>query len=878
MQICFGKCFDVATFGNQSCRLHLVCVTGLLFLTSLVQVTIFAQDCPAEPSNCTCISSADLPGTKIQCLNLGSLNQFFHFRNDTRIILLLNVTGLTTISRIQDGAFGELKIREIRLSKLVINTIDSAAFNGSGLSEYLQILYLDQNQLVSLSGTVFARLHNLLQLRLNLNRLKVIAPRTFNELTALNVLDFSSNEIVSLANGTFANLTKLQDLKLASNRITVIQDRLFEPLENLINLDLSYNAIASIPENAFRNMTLLKSLDISSNNLSSIAANCFQYNVELKLLQASGNRLEYIDRLFYRTTKLDTLVLSSNTLKSIKSLPFENTALMTTLQLDYNLLENLEANQFAGLVTLKYLYLQYNAISVVNSQTFAALYSVIELDISGNRLQTIPETFFDYLQSLLRLNVRENRISSMGQKPFDYLAKLVELDFSWNELPNIWESMFAKLVKLEKLWLQANRIAKIDGWSFLNLTNLVYLDLSQNWITEIPESLFVRTGKLEVLRLAHNPLSVLKGNSLYGLFALKELYLNNTCLTSLDESYFFSLQALEVLHMQGNAISRLTRNSFTGLTGVKLLNMSYNNMSSLEYSAFTQMTSLKKVIMAHNSLNTSMVATMIGYLPYSVSSLDLDWNDITSLQGTDSHRLNGLMELYLSGNPLICNCSLLSLSALKDIEKMSCTGSTSLNQTNYTTVLCYAQTSRCSAYQTRNVTDDICRMPLPPLEYNMTRTSDYDPGVCDPDRYRSVTTKSSTTTTTANTLSTVELSTTWYQDFNVSYDNFTAIAQTWHSDAYIYAVVITTVLSVLLALTVVFMFTIYVVSKKRKQASALRAKAAANQRIPSAYTVYDDEDDALDWPGAGNVEGGVEQVVDVSVLWMSTETPENDDN
>src|SRR5688572_9246899 len=113
MYIRFGKCFDVATLRSQVSLLHLVYVSGLLLLTSLALVTT-AQTCPAEPPNCSCKSTSDFMETEIQCLNLGNLSQFFHLGNDNRTILRVNITGITTISRIQDGAFGDLKIREIR--------------------------------------------------------------------------------------------------------------------------------------------------------------------------------------------------------------------------------------------------------------------------------------------------------------------------------------------------------------------------------------------------------------------------------------------------------------------------------------------------------------------------------------------------------------------------------------------------------------------------------------------------------------------------------------------------------------------------------------------------------------------------------------------
>lgn len=96
-----------------------------------------------------------------------------------------------------------------------------------------------------------------------------------------------------------------------------------------------------------------------------------------------------------------------------------------------------------------------------------------------------------------------------------------------------------------------------------------------------------------------------------------------------------------------------------------------------------------------------------------------------------------------------------------------------------------------------------------------------------------------------------------------------------HSDALLSTVVITTVvLSVLLATAVVVCFVVIVTYKKRRRNDAPTTTSSSSD----TPVKVDDADDQMTWPGTVRADGKVEQVAELSVMWMNAQTPEADND
>ncbi|XP_023239365.1 toll-like receptor Tollo [Centruroides sculpturatus] len=102
-------------------------------------------------------------------------------------------------------------------------------------------LYLDGNELPSLSSHTFIGRKNMKILYLNNSNVQVIHNRTFNGLKALQVLNLEKNKITVLHGYEFERLTYLRELYLSHNLIATVTNITFVPLKSLEILYLDHN-------------------------------------------------------------------------------------------------------------------------------------------------------------------------------------------------------------------------------------------------------------------------------------------------------------------------------------------------------------------------------------------------------------------------------------------------------------------------------------------------------------------------------------------------------------------------------------------------------------------------------------------------------------
>lgn len=138
-------------------------------------------------------------------------------------------------------------------------------------------LYLDGNQLSSLSSHTFIGRKNMLTLYLNNSGIHSIANRTFNGLQVLQVLHLEHNYITTLNGFEFESLSRLRELHLHHNRISFINSR------------------------TFSNLTSLQVLHLEDNFISDYAVWSLNYNQHLMVVHISNNlwscRCDFVSRL-----------------------------------------------------------------------------------------------------------------------------------------------------------------------------------------------------------------------------------------------------------------------------------------------------------------------------------------------------------------------------------------------------------------------------------------------------------------------------------------------------------------------------------------------------------------------------------------------------
>ncbi|KAM9356370.1 leucine-rich repeat transmembrane protein FLRT2 [Pholidichthys leucotaenia] len=225
----------------------------------------------------------NLESVEIVYLYGNQLDEFpINLPKNTRV-LHLQENNIQTISR---AALAQLtKLEELHLDDNSISTVgvEEGAFREA---VSLKLLFLTKNHL---SSVPIGLPEDLRELRLDENRIAVIAEEAFQNVTHLQRLLLDGNLLTDegIAPGTFQHLATLRELALARNSLTFPPPLL--PSQSLVKLSLQENQIDQIPVAAFTDLNRLERLDISSNQLRSLTQGVFDGLSSLKQLMVRNN-------------------------------------------------------------------------------------------------------------------------------------------------------------------------------------------------------------------------------------------------------------------------------------------------------------------------------------------------------------------------------------------------------------------------------------------------------------------------------------------------------------------------------------------------------------------------------------------------------------
>jgi Leucine-rich repeat (LRR) protein len=303
--------------------------------------------------------------------------------------LLRAVTGKDTYACADLAA-----LTQLTASNKSIQNIESLQY-ASGLTE----LFLDNNQLTSLSKSIF------------------------DQLTALTHLELFGNQLTSLPAGVFDNLTALTILSLGQNQLTSLPSGIFDNLTSLTSLSLLLNQLSSFPIGIFDNLTALKFLSLDRNQLSGLTSGTFDKLTALTDLTLHQNQLTSLPTgIFDRLTALTSLTLFSNQLSTLPVGIFDNLTSLTTLILSQNQLSGLPSGIFANSTSLTGLALNDNQLSSLPDGLFDNLSLLSELDLSNNQLTNLPLGIFDSLSASTELILEANCLELAKVPTKGYLA------------------------------------------------------------------------------------------------------------------------------------------------------------------------------------------------------------------------------------------------------------------------------------------------------------------------------------------------------------------------------------------------------------------------------------------------------------------------
>uniref|UniRef100_A0A7N5ZTK1 Ig-like domain-containing protein n=1 Tax=Anabas testudineus TaxID=64144 RepID=A0A7N5ZTK1_ANATE len=307
---------------------------------------------------------------------------------------------------------------------------------------------------------------------------------------------------------------------------------------------------------------------------------CSGDSVDCSGLELTAAPLDLPSVLFSNSLTLCVFVtfrrLDHNELTSIPDLG-QATSKIVSLYLHHNKIRSIDGSQTRGLLSMETLDLSNNDITELRGHCFPPGLQIRDLYLSNNKISGLT---FQGLSSLEVLKLQRNSISKLTDGAFWDLAKMKVLHLDHNSLTEVNSGSLYGLTSLQQLFLSNNAIARInpDGWKFCQ--KLRELNLSYNNLTRLDEGSLAVLGDLHALRLGHNAIS------------------------HITEGAFRGLKAVRILELDHNDISGTiedTNGVFSGLDSLNKLNLGENAIRTIQPEAFSKMKLLKTLLIQSDS-------------------------------------------------------------------------------------------------------------------------------------------------------------------------------------------------------------------------------------------------------------------------------------
>ncbi|XP_039262601.2 slit homolog 1 protein-like isoform X2 [Styela clava] len=573
-------------------------------------------------------------------------------------------------------------IEKIELQGNNISHITRSDF--AGLRK-LRILYLDENQIVSIEKNSFGE-NNLLEiLRLNNNELTILPENLFSKLRALQRLDLSHNRIGIIQKKTFRGPNSLRTLQLSNNEISCLHESSLRPVRSVEFLTLDNNKLTTLPLQSFEHLMKLRTFRFNNNPLncdchlawisewliSRPSAGLFTQCAEPSHLQ--GMEIKHLERGEFvcdastgrqkpkceMSSYCPSMCKCSNGIvdcrdKGLKSLPVSMPADVTEIRLEQNMIEVIPARAFARYRKLKRIDLSNNLISEVSEDSFQGLKHLNSLIMYENKITSLPKGIFAGLGNLQLLLLNANKLSCLRHDTFDGLVSLKLLSLYDNKLQIISKGTFRSLKSIQTLHLAQN--------PFICDCNLRWLaDYLQDNPVETSGARCAAPRRLGNKKIAHVKSRRFKceeGDNFPPPFA-------GECSPEAE--------CPDKCRCDGSVID-CSRQQLTGVPDnippyATELNLAFNDIEILaSLDIFKKLTNLKKIDLSNNKLMIIEEGAFNG--AYSVLELWINDNELSDMNGGMFTGLRNLRTLMARNNRLKCisNATFAGLSSMTHLS------------------------------------------------------------------------------------------------------------------------------------------------------------------------------------------------------------------
>lgn len=287
------------------------------------------------------------------------------------------------LTYIHFNAFAE--VERIDILDLSYNALVAFEVNPKALSK-VELLYLNNNKITSISNTTFVGFSELRDLYLQFNDIVNIVPQAFSSLISLKILNLSYNRDLQVSGDVFNNLRSLMLLTMTNNKNSL-------EFQNTVN-------------------TSIAQVDLSSCDIADLES-LHIYNVKgIVSLNISHNLIEHIDSKSFKTMpKLFFLDVSFNLIKSIEPGSFVNTQNIVNLNLNNNQLSDFQHGVFQGLTYLKTFSVSNNLIREFNIDLLHSSEALQEISLENNLITEIKLKHFVAFNNMGTVFIGGNNIS-----------------------------------------------------------------------------------------------------------------------------------------------------------------------------------------------------------------------------------------------------------------------------------------------------------------------------------------------------------------------------------------------------------------------------------------------------------------------------------
>ncbi len=220
----------------------------------------------------------------------------------------------------------------------------------------------------------------------------------------IKYLYLQNNQITTITNGVFDNAPNLAWISLHTNKLSSdkMGEKVFAKLPNLERLFLHNNNLSQVPQGLPRS---LRYLHMNNNNISKIPGESFHGMSNLTGLHLQVNAIEDLSNALEGLYSLTLLDLQGNRLK--KKIPESLPPNLSQLYLEYNHISSVPADFLSHRPELRFVRLSHNQLTNGGIPDNAFNVStLVELDLSFNKLERIPTVS----TSLENLYLQANKI------------------------------------------------------------------------------------------------------------------------------------------------------------------------------------------------------------------------------------------------------------------------------------------------------------------------------------------------------------------------------------------------------------------------------------------------------------------------------------